>query len=63
MADSGADCLDIIHQSRAIQQALKKFDEHVLHQHLQICVARDMKTHGLTSERAAEALLDTLAHL
>lgn len=44
MVDSGAYCIDIIHQSRAIQQALKKFDEHVMRQHLTICVARDLKT-------------------
>ena len=45
MVDQGAYCIDIIHQSRAIQQALHKFDEQVLAQHLRICVARDMK-HG-----------------
>ena len=44
MVDDGASCIDTIHQSRAIQQALKKFDEQVLHQHLTICVARDLKT-------------------
>lgn len=44
MVDQGAYCIDIIHQSRAIQQALKKFDEQVLAGHLRTCVARDMKT-------------------
>jgi len=44
MVNEGALCIDIIHQSKAIQQALKKFDEQVLAQHLQTCVARDMKS-------------------
>jgi DNA-binding FrmR family transcriptional regulator len=41
MVDQGAYCIDIIHQSRAIQQALRKFDEQVLQQHLRSCVLRD----------------------
>lgn len=44
MVDQGAYCIDVIHQSRAIQQALKKFDEQILAQHLRTCVARDIKT-------------------
>lgn len=43
MVESGDDCLDVIHQSRAIQQALRKFDEQMLAQHLRICVARDLQ--------------------
>lgn len=43
MVEQGAYCIDIIHQSRAIQQALKKFDDQVLVQHLRVCVARDIK--------------------
>ena len=43
MVEQGANCIDIIHQSRAIQQALNKFDEQLLAQHLRICVARDIK--------------------
>lgn len=53
MVDQGAYCIDIIHQSRAIQQALKQFDNQVLAQHLRICVARDMrqgKTDTVTNE-------------
>ena len=42
MVDQGADCISIVHQSRAIQQALKKFDEQVLAEHLKTCVARDI---------------------
>jgi CsoR family transcriptional regulator, copper-sensing transcriptional repressor len=44
MVDQGAYCIDIINQSRAIQQALKKFDQQIMAQHLTTCVARDMKS-------------------
>ena len=44
MVDAGAYCIDIIHQSQAIQQALKKFDQQILAQHLRSCVARDLKS-------------------
>jgi DNA-binding FrmR family transcriptional regulator len=55
MVDSGSHCVDIIHQSRAIQQALKKFDEQVMHQHLTICVARDIKQGS--SEKVTKELM------
>lgn len=56
MVDQGAYCIDIIHQSRAIQQALKKFDEQILAQHLRVCVARDMKTGN--SDKVTRELVD-----
>ena len=56
MIDSGADCIDVIHQSRAIQQALKKFDERVLEDHLKSCVARDLKHNGL--EKTTREILE-----
>ncbi len=43
MVDEGANCIDIVHQSQAIQSALKNFDEEMIRQHLTICVARDIK--------------------
>lgn len=56
MVVDGAYCIDIIHQSRAIQQALRKFDEQVLDQHLKSCVARDMKTGN--PEKVTKELLE-----
>lgn len=35
-------CLHIIHQSQAVQAALKKVDEEVLHGHLHSCVLKDI---------------------
>ncbi|MEK7112467.1 MAG: metal-sensing transcriptional repressor [Patescibacteria group bacterium] len=42
MVEDGAYCLDVIHQSQAVQAALKKVDEGVLHGHLHSCVLKDM---------------------
>jgi len=38
MVQEDSYCLDIIHQSQAVQAALKKVDEEVLHGHLHSCV-------------------------
>lgn len=57
MVDEGANCIDIIHQSRAIQQALRKFDEQVLHHHLRVCVARDLRA------SSADKSIDDLLHV
>jgi DNA-binding FrmR family transcriptional regulator len=61
MVDEGAYCIDIIHQSRAIQQALKKFDEQVLAEHLRTCVARDMRAGGV--DKATKELLGVFEKL
>ena len=44
MVEEDAYCPDVIHQSQAIQAALKKTDEVVLHGHLHSCVLKDL--HG-----------------
>lgn len=36
-------CIDIVHQSIAIQAALKKADEEVLRNHMETCVADSIK--------------------
>jgi len=42
MVEEEAYCLDVIHQSQAVQAALKKVDEVVLHGHLHGCVLKDI---------------------
>lgn len=42
-------CLNVIHQNRAVQAALKKVDGIVLHGHLHSCVLKDV--HGTSSEK------------
>ncbi len=64
MVDQGAYCIDIIHQSRAIQQALKKFDEQVLSQHLRTCVARDMRdSKGGSADKTIGELMQVFERL
>lgn len=39
MVEQGAYCIDIVHQSIAVQAALKKIDEVILENHIKSCVA------------------------
>ena len=48
-------CVDILHQSLAVQSALKKLDEELLNNHLNTCVVRQIKS-GKANEAAKEVL-------
>ena len=64
MVDDGAYCINIIHQSRAIQQALKKFDDQILSQHLRTCVANDMRqSKGGSAEKNIQELMEVFEKL
>ena len=39
-------CVDILHQSLAVQNSLKSLDALVLENHLKTCVVKDMKREG-----------------
>lgn len=56
MLNTEAYCPDVIHQSRAVQAALKKVDEVVLHGHLHHCVMKDI--HGGDSEKMVEEIVE-----
>lgn len=43
MVEKGSYCIDIVHQSLAIQSALKKADDEVLRNHLETCVSEAIK--------------------
>jgi CsoR family transcriptional regulator, copper-sensing transcriptional repressor len=43
MIENGDYCIDIIHQSLAVQAALRKADDLVLKNHLETCVSDDIK--------------------
>lgn len=43
MIKNGSYCIDIVHQSLAIQAALKKADDEVLRNHLETCVSDAIK--------------------
>jgi CsoR family transcriptional regulator, copper-sensing transcriptional repressor len=43
MVDEDEYCIDIIHQSQAVQAALKNVDQKILQNHMETCVAHSMK--------------------
>ncbi len=43
MVENDAYCIDTVHQSMAVQAALKKVDELVLENHLKTCVADSIR--------------------
>ena len=43
MVDKGTYCVDIIHQSLAVQKALKKLDSLIMEGHLKDCVIKQAK--------------------
>lgn len=59
MIEEGTYCPDVIHQSQAVQAALKKTDEVILHGHLHSCVFHEV--HGTKPEK--EKLIGELVDL
>lgn len=43
MVEGGHYCIDVIHQSLAVQAALKQIDELILKNHMETCVAAEIK--------------------
>lgn len=43
MVNAGHYCIDVIHQSMAIQAALKQIDELILKNHMETCVAEEIR--------------------
>ena len=56
MLEEDAYCPDVIHQNRAVQAALKKVDEVILHGHLHSCVLKDI--HGENTEKVVTEIVD-----
>lgn len=55
MIENGKYCIDIIHQSRAVQNALKEVDYLLLENHLQTCVI-DFAKNGKTKQSVEEIM-------
>ncbi len=55
MVESDAYCIDIVHQSLAVQKALKKFDQAVMEKHITHCVTEQAKA-GDTKKITEELL-------
>ena len=58
MVAKGSYCIDIVHQSIAVQSALKKVDELILENHLKTCVADSIKKGE--SEEAIKEVMEVL---
>ena len=55
MLEADQYCIDILHQSQAVQQALKEVDNLILENHLKTCVADEIKK-GKTEKVIAEVM-------
>lgn len=55
MSEEGAYCLDIIHQSQAVQKALHQIDHLILENHLNTCTANAIKK-GKAQQAIAEVM-------
>lgn len=55
MVEHGDYCIDVIHQSLAVQAALKSIDQAILKDHMQTCVAHEIKK-GNTKEVIEEVM-------
>jgi DNA-binding FrmR family transcriptional regulator len=55
MVEQGEYCIDVIHQSLAVQAALKATDELILKNHMETCVAEEIKK-GNTKEVIEEVM-------
>lgn len=55
MVEKDAYCIDIVHQSLAVQAALKKTDEEILKNHLETCVADSIRR-GQSKKAIAEVM-------
>ncbi|MFZ5932710.1 MAG: metal-sensing transcriptional repressor [Patescibacteria group bacterium] len=58
MVEAEEYCLNIIHQSQAVQAALKKVDEEVLHGHLHSCVLKDIHEPGGKKEKFVQEIVE-----
>lgn len=56
MAEADEYCIDVIHQSQAVQKALKEADNLVLEQHLKCCTEADIKSGQ--SEKAIKEIME-----
>lgn len=55
MVESDEYCIDVVHQSLAVQAALKKIDQEILENHLKNCVAESIKQ-GKTEKVVKEVM-------
>jgi len=55
MEEEGSYCIDILHQSQAVQKALKEIDNLILENHLQTCASEAIKN-GESTKAISEVM-------
>ena len=58
MVEKNSYCIDVVHQSIAVQSALKKVDELILENHLKTCVADEIRKGD--AENAIKEVMEVL---
>lgn len=58
MVEKDSYCIDVVHQSIAVQSALKKVDELILENHLKTCVADNIRNGD--AENAIKEVMEVL---
>ena len=58
MVEKDSYCIDVVHQSIAVQTALKKVDELILENHLKTCVADNIRKGD--AENAIKEVMEVL---
>jgi DNA-binding FrmR family transcriptional regulator len=62
MVEEQAYCIDILHQTLAVQRAIDKFNQDLLEGHLQTCVTKALQGKSVPDrERVIRELLDVFA--
>jgi CsoR family transcriptional regulator, copper-sensing transcriptional repressor len=61
MVEEDVYCPSVIHQSQAIQAALKKIDEIILQEHLHTCVLGNIMSEGEKKEKLVEEIVEVFS--
>lgn len=58
MVEDDAYCIDVIHQSQAVQSALKKVDEVILQNHLKCCVLDEVRRGKIDEKKVISEIVN-----
>ena len=62
MVEEGTYCIDVLHQTMAVQRAIDKLNQNLLEHHLQSCVSRALQGQDSDArKRVIRELLDVFA--
>lgn len=63
MVENDKYCIDVIHQSQAVQAALREIDKVILENHLQSCVIDEVKKGKANDKKLIEEILSIFEKL